>query len=144
MSDAALSLTIQVEDGKLMPTDGQARQIRAFLHSRDGKAVAVKFSRPKSTRTIDQNRFYWGVVLTGIAEHTGHTPEEIHEVLKDLFLPRRFITLGGHEVSTQKTTTDLSVTEFAHYLEQVTAWAAQELGIAFPDAPLVKPQRATS
>ena len=34
------------------------------------------------TRTVEFNDYLWGFIYTPIAEFTGHTPEEIHEICK--------------------------------------------------------------
>jgi hypothetical protein len=131
----SLTLTIPVEGGRLKPSPGQQATIGTFLRTREGKAVEVKFARPTTSRSQRQNRFYWGVVLTAIAESTGNSTEDIHVVLRDRLLPRKFITLGSKEVEVRKTTTDLTTEEFTLYLEAVRAWAATELGITMPDQP---------
>ena len=131
----SLTLTIPVEGGRLKPSPGQQATIGTFLRTREGKAVEVKFARPTTSRSQRQNRFYWGVVLTAIAESTGNSTEDIHVVLRDRLLPRKFITLGSKEVEVRKTTTDLTTEEFTLYLEAVRAWAASELGITMPDQP---------
>ena len=48
--------------------------------------VMVVLKRPRKPRSEKENRYYWGVVLKLIAEHTGHTPEEVHSGLKMKFL----------------------------------------------------------
>lgn len=55
---------------------------------KDGWIVEVAVKRLRATRSIQQSRYYWGVVVELIAEHTGYTPEEIHEVLKAKFIPK--------------------------------------------------------
>ena len=92
-------------------------------------------SRPTTSRSLRQNRFYWGAVIGAIAESTGNSPEDLHLVLKEMFLPRKFITLGSKEVEVKKSTADLTTEEFTLYLEAVRAWAATELGITMPDQP---------
>ena len=131
----SLTLTIPVEGGRLKPSPGQQATIGNYLRTREGKAVEVKFARPTTSRSQRQNRFYWGVVLTAIAESTGNSTEDIHVVLRDRLLPRKFITLGSKEVEVKKSTADLSTEEFTLYLEAVRAWAATELGITMPDQP---------
>lgn len=133
MSARQLNLIIPVENGELKPTPSQQSMLSAYLHTRDGKAVAVKLSIPTNTRSQQANRYYWSVPVAIIAEHTGYAPEEVHTVLKDKFLPRKFVKLGNHEVEIRKTTTDLSTQEFETFLEQVRAWASTELGLFIPD-----------
>lgn len=128
-----LTLTIPVKDGELNPSFAQRQSMSGYLHSRNGQAVVVKFSKPVTRRSNSQNAFYWGVVLETIATDTGHTAEEIHSVFKEMFLPRKFITVGRREVETRKSTTELSQDEFHLYLEQIRAFAATELSIRIPN-----------
>ncbi len=130
-----LELLVPVKAGRLDPSEAQKATIGSFLATRDGKAVVVKLAKPVNSRSQRQNRFYWGVVLTTIAEATGNTTEDLHEHFKDRFLPRRFVTLAGKELEVAKTTTALSQDEFSKYLEQLAAFAASELGITLPDRP---------
>lgn len=116
----------------MQPTETQRENIAAFLSQFDGRAVTVEIAKPASARSLRQNAYYWGVVLTYIAQETGHSTEELHIAMKDLFLPRKFLALGKSEVEIRKTTTDLTQTEFAKYLEQIRAWAAQELNLNIP------------
>lgn len=129
-----LTLTIPVKDGELNPSFSQRQSMSGYLHGLYGRAVVVKLSRPVTRRSIQANKFYWGVVLETIATDTGHTAEEIHSVLKEMFLPRKFITVGKREVEVRKSTTELSTDEFNLYLIQVSAWAGTELGIRLPDS----------
>lgn len=132
MSDAGFSMVIPVVRGWINPSPAQSQIIRNFLETREGRAVAVKFSRPVSTRSKSQNSYLWGVVYTLIAESTGHTTEEVHQAIKELFLPRRFVRLGNNEVQTAKSTADLTTTEFELYLQQIRTWAETELSIRIP------------
>jgi hypothetical protein len=128
----SLTLVVNVREGRLSPTPAQQAALDSYLRTREGKGVSLKLARPKSTRTIEQNKLYWGTYLTAIAQHTGHTTEDVHEFVKEVLLPRRFVRIGEKEVEVKKTTTDLSVKEFSEFLERVAAWAAQELGVLIP------------
>lgn len=127
-----LNIVIPVADGRLNPSPAQQQAIDTYLKTREGKAVSVKFCRPTSTRSLEQNRYYWGVCLTIIAQETGHNTEELHTAIKDILLPRKFIKLGNREVEVTKTTTDLNTTEFEQYLERLRTWASTELNISIP------------
>lgn len=106
--------------------------VRRFLEGFEGKAVSVTWAKPKSTRSLIQNGYLWGVVYQYIAAHTGMTTEDVHDWCKDEFLPRRFVALAGKEKEIRKTTTELSTTEFSNYWEQIVAWAGRELGVSIP------------
>ena len=135
MTNNGVTLTIPVKDGRLDPSPVQQSMMDRFLATREGKAVEVKIVRPVDTRSQRQNRYYWGAVLTTIAESTGNSTEDLHEHFKAVFLPRRFVVLNGKETEVAKTTTKLSTDEFSKYLEQLAAFAASELGITLPDRP---------
>lgn len=128
-----VSLVIPVINGMMRPTLQQQQTMETFLQTREGRAVAVKFSRPVSQRSKSQNAYYWSVPLALIAESTGHTTEEVHDVLKAMFLPRKFVQLGAHEIETVKSTAELDTIEFETYLERIRAWASTELGIIIPN-----------
>lgn len=132
MGAAGISLVIPVSGGMLRPSPRQQNLIDSYVRTREGKAVTVKYSRPVSTRSGSQNRYYWGACLSLIADETGHTPEEVHDAVKELFLPRRFIQLGNNEVEVVKSTADLTTDEFEKYLMQLRAWAETELNITIP------------
>ena len=121
-----------VRNGKLDPSEGQKKVINAFLKKMDGASVRLTFSTPTKIRSSAQNNYYWGVVLTMLAAETGHTTEEIHEYLKDMYLPKVFVSIAGKEKQLTKSTTTLDTFFFEQYLEQVRAFAASELNMHIP------------
>lgn len=86
----------------------------------------------KKQRTIDQNSWYWGVVLPVISESTGHTPEELHEVFKDMFLGKKTILWNGEEKKIQGSSASLFTQGFGEYIERIRAEVAT-MGITIPD-----------
>jgi len=40
--------------------------------------ILVTISLKKQKRSIEQNGYYWGIVINMIAEEMGHTPDEVH------------------------------------------------------------------
>lgn len=129
-----VELTIPVEGGKLNPSPAQQQTIDRMLATREGKAVVLKLSRPVNSRSQRQNRFYWGVMIPLLADHSGDTHEDMHDFLRQEFLPRRFVEFAGRRREVRKSTADLSVEEFSVYLEQLAALAA-ESGLVIPDRP---------
>lgn len=90
----------------------------------------------KPIRSTQQNRWLWGVCYKMIAEHTGYSADEIHELMKHRFL-RHFIDIetrnGIEQLETVKSTTQLNTIEFNSYTTQIQQWASIELGISIPD-----------
>lgn len=88
----------------------------------------IEVVRQRARRSGDQNRLLWAI-YTGIADATGHTPEEVHEAMKALFLPPRTIALRDKQITAPGSTAVLDVAEFSDYVERVQAWARTELGV---------------
>lgn len=81
----------------------------------------------KQTRSQKQNRYMFGVVYKLIADHTGYTPEEVHQLMTKEFLG--YENLGEKFI---KSTTRLNTKEMEEYLENVRRFASVELGCYVP------------
>src|ERR1039458_7616319 len=75
-----------IRDSKLFLDKGE--KFKQYLSGLNGKRVQVTVEKIKHKRSNNQNQYYWGVVVKLIAQHTGHDPEQIHELLKQQFSPR--------------------------------------------------------
>lgn len=100
--------------------------------------VALDFKRPwvvtvapyRKRRTLDQNALYWKIV-GAIADHTGHSNDEIHEFLKAQFLRPRVLVVAGNIVE-YRSTTQLSTAEMTTLIDQVRAFAQTDFGLEIP------------
>ena len=119
----------------------------------DGE-VLVTIARVKAARSTQQNRWYWGVIVDLLSEYTGFTPDEMHEVLKAKFLPKKLAVADQNGVIRGEyviggTTTKLDKVEFGEFCESVRRWAAEELDVIIPDPETgslwsgTRPQRNT-
>ncbi len=81
----------------------------------------------KETRSQQQNRYYWGVVLKTIGLELGYEPEEAHQIFAAMFLSYE----KDNRTFTRSTTT-LKTNETEDYLEKVRRFAAMELSINVP------------
>lgn len=104
---------------------------------RDGE-VRVTIERARASRSHLQNRYYWGVVVDLLSEHTGHTPDEIHDLLKAKFLPKKLAVQDGNgeirgEYVIGGSTAALDKVAFGEYVEAIRHWAAIELDVLIPD-----------
>lgn len=112
-------MTGRMKDGQLLLDD--KRSFEAKLAKLPDGPIVLRVEPGDETRTLVANRYYMGIVLKAIAEHTGSTTDELHKVYKDEFN-------GG------KSTTVLSQQAFLDYVEMVRRHAAEFHGIAIPDA----------
>lgn len=108
----------------------------------EGLCLAVKVMELEDARTIQQNRYYWGVVLKEISEQAkinglGATEDGWHLFFKRKFLGYTFkkVKLPGAKrpsvTRELRSTTGLSVKKMSVYLEQIIACAVTDFGVMF-------------
>ena len=97
-----------------------------YLQDLEGKYVEVVVRKERSERSNNQNKYYWGVVLQLLSDHTGYTTEEMHCICK-----QQFLLIHG-QFDYVKSTTKLNTVEFEEYLDKVKNWAAV-LGVNIPN-----------
>jgi len=103
-----------------------------YLLSLNGE-VEVTVRKKSNKRTLKQNQYYWAVVIRLIAEETGHTSEEIHDAMKQMFA-KSIIKIKGEEYETVTSTTQLDTLEFSKaYVDQIKYWAWDTLNIVIPE-----------
>lgn len=113
------------------------RRLEAILKDAKDAPLTVTIDRVHATRSPAANAFYWGVVVKMLADHTGYTPDEMHEILKAKFLPKELaITNRNGEIVGEfvigGSTTGLNKIQFGEFITNVRVWA-QELGVFIPD-----------
>lgn len=97
------------------------------------KKYAIEIKQYRENRSNPQNRYYWGAVLSILSSHTGFTSEEMHEVLKQKFLPVFKALPTGEEIRIPGSTSTLDTVQFEDYLEKIKQFAIQELDCYLPD-----------
>jgi len=103
----------------------------------DGDVVVV-VRTVKAVRSLIQNAYYWGVCLKLVADHTGYTPEEHHDLAKQMFLPKSLAFTDGNGAVVEErviggSTTKLSTGEMSEFVEKFREWAASTLGVFIPN-----------
>lgn len=119
---------------KVRVTPAFTADLKSF---RDGP-VTVRIERKRASRSLQANAYYWAVVVAHLSEHTGHTPEELHEYLKARFLPKTLAIANGNgeivdEFVIGGTTTKLDVVQFYEYVQEIKQWALDSLGVLIPE-----------
>ncbi len=120
----------KIEQGKLKLRDKARFDMLCSLL--DGREIKVELSEAKKTRSNQQNRWYWGVIIPMIAEHQGCEVweyEQVHFELKRLILGVQ--KKGKLEIV--KSSAKMDTLEFTEYVETVRRWAVKELGVVIPD-----------
>ncbi len=127
MNNSALSF--QIENGQVRDRDTLWGNIKeTFRRLPDGKYTWAKPVKARHQRSVQQNRYYWGVVCRLVADHTGYSPDEVHQILADMFLS---YNKQGHKFT--ESTTRLNTQRFEAYLEECRKWTAVNLQVYIPN-----------
>lgn len=85
----------------------------------------------KKDRSSNQNRYYWGIIIALLSDHTGYSTDEMHEACKHKFL-KRVISVDWEDIEITTSTTDLTTAQFEDYCKQIREWAAVKLQMFIP------------
>lgn len=102
-----------------------------------GEPIRVIVTTDERKRNAEQNRFLWGVVYRDIAEQAWadgkqYDKDTWHEYFARMFGVCDEIVLPDGEIITRrKSTTQMTVGEFAEFLTKIQAYAANHLGVSF-------------
>jgi hypothetical protein len=124
-----------IKDGKL--TLANKRRFAHDLATFRNCAVEITIKK-KNTRSSQQNRYYWGVVVKEIQFRLNELgndfeTETVHEYLKDKFNKVELIGEGGEVIDyLGGSTTEMNKEEFMVYVDKIIEWAASFLSIAIP------------
>lgn len=131
-----IELPFTPKDGKI-PTAVLHRLLHA-VGKASGKRLVLVLKEQKRRRSLNQNSFYWGVVVPAVTgmfrEHGNYYDDnDVHEFLKLRVgkLAQNMLMPDGKVVKSLGSTTKLTTQEFEVYVEKIRAWAAG-YGLAIP------------
>lgn len=122
----------KVEKGKFVPSD--KRKFAAAFACHEGKEVEFQPKRHRKTRSLNQNGYYWSVVVPMIADAMGEDdPKAVHEWLKAHF-NYEVKSIGEKRVAVKvpRSTSDLNTSDFEVYLEKIRRWASEFFPLYIP------------
>jgi hypothetical protein len=98
--------------------------------------VEVTVKPWRENRSVQQNKYLWGVVYELISEHTGDSPGAVHK-----FFTAKYLTdtveihtpKGTIEQEFIRSTTELNTQEFSEYTNKIKDWARDFLEMHIPD-----------
>ena len=118
----------KIENGKLILDDREG--FGKYLFTLEDKKIQVIVRKYKTSRSLKQNAYYFGVIIPIIADWAGEDDREaIHEALKEKFLKVR----DSKGLKIVQSSAKLTTTEFEIYLGKVKRWAALECELIIPD-----------
>ena len=105
----------------------------APLKAWDGERVTVTIAQEHQARSQRANAYLWGVVYKLMAEESGYSADDLHELMKLRHNSKLVVEPGsGEEVKIGQSTSKLSVEEFGVFIERVMVDGAEWLGVSIP------------
>lgn len=130
MSLTKITWPAEIDGGKLtVPDEDGFKRAIASLAGR----VLITIEYVKGKRSTRQNKYLWGVCYKLIADYTGHSPEEIHEICKLKFNLKKVDLPNGEHYEIGGSTAEMDIAEFSRYTEELRQWAAVDLSVVLPE-----------
>lgn len=108
------------------------KKLFGILKNLSGKH-SISIEKFRDGRSSSQNRYYWGIIVNGLASEFGYFRDEIHQLLRQKFLGyTRENPVTGKTEQFVRSTTDLSTDEMEQYLESIRVWALSEFSVYLP------------
>ena len=118
-------------------TDSDWNPFLDYLLNLRGKGkLTVTIQKYRKKRSLPANAFYWGCVVTPLAEHTGYTEGEMHDEILGAYVGWETRTIRGHtrEYPRRRSTSpDTMETMDFQALIQTGQRIAADMGFTLPD-----------
>lgn len=116
-----------------------------WVQSQPDGDYLIDVKRKQKKRTLNQNDYYWGVVLpaclVGMINEGWEIfgTDNLHELYKSWFAGRKAINRYTSEVVTfPASSKSMTTTEFSAFVDKVREYAQDYLGITIPDPEPVR------
>lgn len=104
----------------------------AALRAWTGLRITETIAREVPTRSLRQNAYLWAAIYPAIAEASGYSVEDIHDIMRLRHNSKTVVDpFTGTEERVGQTTTKLSVEDFGVYIERCMVDGAEQFGISF-------------
>jgi hypothetical protein len=121
----------------------QTGKLIAYCNTLSEQEYEVFVCTKRKTRSLPQNKYYWGCVLAIISKEVGIDPEDLHEYFKDKYSFRTEFYLREDYVYSKKSqllknellggirdlpisTKMMSTKDFGEYLDKIVRWANEK------------------
>lgn len=110
----------------------QREHLMAFVGAvKLDKPLRVTIEEYRKKRSLSQLGLLWkrhGEIAAAISDHTGYSAEEVHELLKRMFLTPKIIEIEGRTFK-HYSTKDLSAADMSAFMQKIETFAMSELGL---------------
>jgi hypothetical protein len=124
-----------IKDGQITAKN----KMRKFFEEHE-PGTYLLVSKPIKRRSLSQNNYFHGPVLDyvlnglqGMGFNEVRTPEDAKNVVKGLFLKKKFVNQEtGEVIEYIQETHKLTKSEMMEFIENIQRWAAEYLNISIP------------
>lgn len=102
------------------------KKLTEYVRGKDDWFV-VEIQKAKQIRSLNQNRYYWGVVVKIISDHTGYISDEVHQILA-----RKFLSYQSNDMNFVRSTSKLNTGDFENYMDKCRTWAKEDMDVTIP------------
>ena len=128
-----------IPEGGLFPSFDEASfdALEAWCKLHAGSRIEMTIREEGKNRSLNQNAYYWGVIIKMIADHAGYSSREeiesVHYELARMFLTCTKHCMGGKDIEVIRSTADLSTVEAEEYYSKIRMWAAIAIPLDIPE-----------
>ena len=114
-------------------------EFQAAVTALEGSEVEITISKKKKQRSLQQNAYYFGVIIPMLRQGLIDTglrvsKSETHEMLKSKFLKKEIINEKTGEIFEYiGSTTEMSTVDFMGFIAEIQMWASTYLSLYLPD-----------
>ena len=108
----------KVEKGKLILNN--PNRYLVHLCGLEGREVELILRKRKKQRTLQQDRYYFGVVVKCLMNKTGYNKQQMHDALKEKFASTRDEKTGLLII---ESTATMDTKRFIEYCDEIKQWA---------------------
>ncbi len=127
----------KVEGGSLQIFNN--RSFRESLSQFEGKQVEIILRRRRKARSLEQNAYYWGVIVPVVQEglkDLGWDLDKaaVHDFLKEKFNRVELVNEKTGEIwNATGSTTRMSTVDMMAYFQVIQQWSAEYLSVYIPN-----------
>ena len=115
----------KVTKGKFQPFNPD--KFKTHVASFEGKFVDVTIKGQTKKRSNNQNAYMWAVVYKLIADDTGYSTDDIHDLMRQKFW---FRMVGDEKCA--RSTQKMKKSDMEEYLSNIRQWASVNINCYIP------------
>lgn len=121
------------EAGRLGLLESERQQRQSYLSTLAGKSVDVVVKVHRQKRTYDQLKYWFGVPMKRLSDHTGYTKMQMHYLCLAICFGVTVDELTGREVPIVPASRHLTAQQMGELIEWCPPWAFETYnGIEIP------------